>query len=556
MKPSKCIGLALLALLPACSAIRPFPERAPLWKDTQDFRTYSAIPAEHKAATIWDGVSETILRPIPSLLAVNPAGRAVDVNSVDEVPDSSWFTNRIGQKTMPLEEIAKGACAKPIDPKGPFEVLSAKPDGFNPGFLVKAPDGRKYFFKFDQHELQPERMSMAEVIGSLIYHSVGFTVPCYEVLYFDRAALVRGKSAMMKNERGEKIPMTDAFIDEAFKLVKLATDGKVRGVASLLLEGKSLGPWQYAGVDEDDPNDVIPHEERREVRAGYVLASWLSHFDTRDQNTMRTWMTDKGSSKGYVRHNILDFGDGLGNLTGADELSRRLGYSYYFDLPYMVRDFATLGVVERPWDRVKYGPGGPVLGYYDVENFVPDEWSPGYPNPAFNRMVESDAAWMARIIAEFRDPQIEAIVAMGKIKDEAVEAQLLSTLIGRRDKLLTRWFRNISPLTHPDVKSTPTGLDVCVRDLALYAGTIGTIQRRYETRLLAANGELLGEKFRSTRAAEMYCVHLPSAALATYSYSVVEIAGRSSVNPSEKPLRLHLYRAKSAWKIAGLERLE
>src|SRR5690606_33875920 len=109
------------------------------------------------------------------------------------------------------------ACEKPIDPKGPFEILSGKPDGFNPGFLVKAPDGRKYFFKFDQHALQPERMSMAEVIGSTIYHNVGFTVPCYEVIYFDRKALFIGKSAKLKNNKGEKVPLTESYLDQAFK---------------------------------------------------------------------------------------------------------------------------------------------------------------------------------------------------------------------------------------------------------------------------------------------------------------------------------------------------
>src|SRR5918994_4874023 len=34
--------------------------------------------------------------------------RAVNVNTPDEVPDSSWFTNRIGVRDLPLTEIARG----------------------------------------------------------------------------------------------------------------------------------------------------------------------------------------------------------------------------------------------------------------------------------------------------------------------------------------------------------------------------------------------------------------------------------------------------------------
>jgi len=33
---------------------------------------------------------------------------AVNVNTIDEVPDSSWFTNRIGRRRMTIDEIVRG----------------------------------------------------------------------------------------------------------------------------------------------------------------------------------------------------------------------------------------------------------------------------------------------------------------------------------------------------------------------------------------------------------------------------------------------------------------
>src|SRR5688572_4071804 len=34
--------------------------------------------------------------------------RAMNVNTIDEVPDSTWFTNRIGRREIPLEELVRG----------------------------------------------------------------------------------------------------------------------------------------------------------------------------------------------------------------------------------------------------------------------------------------------------------------------------------------------------------------------------------------------------------------------------------------------------------------
>src|SRR5215217_915149 len=35
-------------------------------------------------------------------------GRAQDVNTIDEVPDSSWFTNRIGSRPLTAADVVRG----------------------------------------------------------------------------------------------------------------------------------------------------------------------------------------------------------------------------------------------------------------------------------------------------------------------------------------------------------------------------------------------------------------------------------------------------------------
>src|SRR5436853_2154655 len=66
---------------------------------------------------------------------------AVNVNTLDEVPDSSWFTNRIGVRNMPIREMLRGANRfDPIEAREwrRWTVVSGKnPRGFQPGLRAE-----------------------------------------------------------------------------------------------------------------------------------------------------------------------------------------------------------------------------------------------------------------------------------------------------------------------------------------------------------------------------------------------------------------------------------
>src|SRR5688572_30316423 len=122
------------------------------------------------------------------------------------------------------------------------------------------------------------------------------------------------------------------------------------------------------------------------------------------------------------------------------------------------RGSPNLGFLDRPWHHAQFGRGGRVLGYYDLERYVPDQWRPGYPNAAYERMTEHDAAWMARIVAPLRDAHLHAIVARARFSDPTATDELFRILKGRRDRLLERWLTRLSPLTHARVE----GDRICV----------------------------------------------------------------------------------------------
>ena len=52
--------------------------------------------------------------------------RAMNVNTLDEVPDSSWFTNRIGRRAMPIDELVRGPDRRRRDLARRLDVSAAR----------------------------------------------------------------------------------------------------------------------------------------------------------------------------------------------------------------------------------------------------------------------------------------------------------------------------------------------------------------------------------------------------------------------------------------------
>lgn len=549
-------ALALLLVATGCGGgTRLFPPKEPLWRDP-DRRPFEAEPAEYESPFAWDAANQTVFRPISRFFAVDPAGEAVNVNALDEVPDSSWFENRIGRFGLSPEAAAAGPCKSPLpDRKGPWVIKAAKPNGFNPGFFIKASDGKRYLMKFDG-VVEGTRPTAADVVGTRLFHAAGYHVPCNRIVYFDRSILQIDPEARSENERGEEVKLGSADVEKVFSKALRVPDGRYRASLSLFIEGKPLGPWTYEGRRDDDPNDVVNHEDRRELRGLGVMAAWLGWFDTREQNTMAAWV--RSGNRGYVRHYLLDVGNAYGSIWEPPMMGRRIGHSYYLDFPYVVEDFFTLGVPERPWDRARFGRTGKVFSYFRVEDFDPELFRPGYPNPAFVRKSERDSAWMARIIARFSDRHLEAVVRTGLLVPE-YESRLLEVLRGRRDVVLRRYLSRLSPLAWPEVRLRDGKAELCLEDLALHAGVAPRSTRLYAARAY------LGSSFEpadiaSTRYSTdgRICAPLPDAQPGSSTIPAPLLVDLTAVTRGERPTfpaRVHLYQYdERRYRVVGLER--
>ncbi|HEY5950149.1 MAG TPA: hypothetical protein VIV40_31855 [Kofleriaceae bacterium] len=526
--------IAVLAMV-ACSApVRRFPLRAPLTVDP-DTTPFLPPPKEYKTPQVWDTIDNTLFGPLVDVLAVHDTPRARNVNALDEVPDSSWFQNRIDAIAADTAAFLRGACddAAP-DPAGPWTVVSGKPDGANPGFQVKDAKGQRYFFKPDGGRSR-ERQSVADFIGARVHYAAGFNTACTRIIYIQPSAFSISPKAKAENFVGDKVPFTPEMLKKVLDYGVKRSDGAVRGGLSQFLPGKPLGPWRDFGVRPDDPNDIIPHEDRRELRGSYILGALLSHYDAREQNSMDMWEAPGDDKPGYVKHFQLDFGDCLGSMSGWDRVTRRRGHVYEVEWPTAFVELVTFGLLPRPWRDPKMSPAGLTLGYYKAEPFDPEHYRTAYPFGPYARMTEADAAWGARILARITPEMIRALVASAELTDKLVERELVAALVGRREKLLQRYLTRLSPLARPRVD---TGR-LCVTDARIEGGLAvrGALTAQQAGRALAIE--------RGRNAAESCVGPLPT----SDDYTVVELRADGT-----HPLRVHLYKQDGAYQVAGIDR--
>jgi hypothetical protein len=101
-----------------------------------------------------------------------------------------------------------------------------------------------------------------------------------------REYLVVGKDATVRQPNGSTRRMRESDIDEQLRRAERNPDGSYRVGLSEALRGKVLEGFKYEGTRPDDPNDVIPHENRRELRGLRVFSAWLNHTDAKAINSM------------------------------------------------------------------------------------------------------------------------------------------------------------------------------------------------------------------------------------------------------------------------------
>lgn len=383
------------------------------------------------------------------------------VNTLGEVPDSAWFTNRHGRRRMTLEELRRGP-GDGSPPVPPLEVVGGKTEGSTPGFRMRDSRGRLYYVKTDPPE-HPEMATAADVIGARFFHAFGYSTPQNYLLYLKRSDLTVAPRATVSPVANRPRPMMERDLDDILRRLPRRPDGTWRLLASLEIAGESAGAFRYEGVRADDPNDIFPHQDRRDLRGLAIFCAWLNHTDVKGANSVDVVVEENGVR--FLRHYLIDFGSILGS-DGDGPKNTRHGHAYWISTQAEgLKKIFTLGLIPEPWEKVHY-PKAPAVGRFEATLFHPGRWRPNYPNPAFLARLPDDEFWAAKIVMAFTDEDIRAIVETGEYSDPGVEEYVISTLIARRDKIGEVCFDKVLPLDRFRVE----GDELRFEDLAVQYG--------------------------------------------------------------------------------------
>jgi hypothetical protein len=419
---------------PVIVAKRKFLHDDPLWKEPKP-RPVTVVESI-AINDLYDFLEQSFSVPRREKSAkrsgVSPA---LNVNTLGEVPDSEWYTNRHARHAMTILELVRGpGDANPPDPDGKWRVISAKSDGVTPGFVVEDAHGNRYLLKFDPPDY-PELASAADVIGSKLYYAFGYNTPENYIAYFRRDQLSLSESATWRDREGKKHALTARQIDAWLKAQPKNGEGQYRALASRLVAGKVVGPFEFGGTRSDDPNDVVPHQDRRELRGMNVFASWLNDTDAKAINTLDSLVDEGGVT--FVKHYRIDWGASLGSDSVRPKDVRR-GHEYAIDPSSIGVESLTFGFYLPKWMRASY-PSFRGVGTFDYQSFDPLHWKSNYPVTPFMLMDGQDAFWAAKQVMSFSDAEIRAIVATGRYSDPRATHWVTECLIKRRGMIGKAW---------------------------------------------------------------------------------------------------------------------
>src|SRR6266481_6393555 len=320
-------GVLALGTLGAASigARKKFYSDDPLWAMPRPHAVVNA--AKRTLSEYYDFFENSLFPPGQRAKHTGVYLPSEAINTVNEVPDSAWYTNRHGSRPMSLDELKQGPGDTTPPAAGVWTVTAAKNEGVTPGFRIRDAAGRQYLLKFDPLS-NPEMASAADRITSRFFHALGYNVPENYVVYFDRSRISIGGGSMLRDSSGKQRAITERDVEEMLAKTPRSADGEYRALASRVIPGQPLGPFEYFGTRSDDPNDLVAHEHRRDLRALRTFAAWLGHDDSKALNTLDMLVTENDVP--YIKHYLIDFGASLGSASFMAN-SPRDGNVYLFD---------------------------------------------------------------------------------------------------------------------------------------------------------------------------------------------------------------------------------
>jgi hypothetical protein len=191
--------------------------------------------------------------------------RAGNINTIDEVPDSSWFTNRIGTLPITTELLVRGPNSDVRPAPEKWVLLREKSSGTNPGFTAQDANGRTWFLQFDIPEF-PEGGTGAVEIATKLFWALGYNQVETFITTFDPSHAEIDPKAR-KRPSGARTPFTR---DDMTRVLERAAQCRrhlpgCRSPAS----GKGARAVPVSGTRSDDRTTSFSRAAARSARSAF-----------------------------------------------------------------------------------------------------------------------------------------------------------------------------------------------------------------------------------------------------------------------------------------------
>lgn len=482
----------LLTLLMAACGARParFADRPPA-KAVADDRP---VPLPRRTPFVEAfHVSDVYLRrPLVDALNAERFPYAKDVNALDEVPRSSWFSPvALEPQAFVREYAAEGPPVPPLR----FEQREE-------GWITIDSQGKTYALGGDVDSL-PATTTAALVIGSRLVRALGYRTPETWLFDRDKVGLEPGKGPP-----GARITATRWPV------------------------GIELGPTDMTYPRLDDPNDRVSHRDRRTLRALGIVAAWLDLGELGPRRLVDVYVGRPG--RGHVQHYVVGLEEALG--------AGRLGTPK--------PKISAVGTVRgRPfhnlWTLGLWRPNGGARPKAKSLLVLSPKLEPGAalaePFEPVDRLLPSDGYWAAKQLARIPSELIASVVADARIPDPAVARHVIAALEARRRTLVAHWFGKVTPCEVEGISGRTLLLsdEERPRDAAM---------RLYRVELVGDEGDALSPPFWVSGAEGEVRIELPEL---ERDYVVVRVR-RERANILSRPMEAHLVQDDGTARLVGV----
>lgn len=520
------ILVAFLLPVAGCGGYRParFAERPPVW-DVGDDKPIALPKKRVVHEPIWFA-DVYLRRPLMDALEAERIPDAGDVNALDEVPRSSWFDPR----ELPSAIFKRPGSPGP--PKPPLVVLAERATAGGTAFRVLDARGIAYELGVDPAD-RPGMKTAAAAIASRLVWALGYRCPEVHVTDLRLDDFVFDERAQRRD--GSRIDVEAALRSGP----PPSATGRFRVSAALWPVGIEVGPAPIASTREDDPNDLVPHRDRRSLRALHVLGSWLNFRRIGPHTIADVYVGPP--DEGHLQHFIV----GLDAALGAADVVREGDPEPAIPTLSPLESLFTLGLARSPRPAVTQ-TDWPAIGEFspDVD---PSTFAPPDPYEPIERILPADGYWAAKRIARLPRRLIAQAVRAAKIENPAAAAYLVETLEARKKVIVAHWYEKVSPLEVEGIR----GGDLLIGDRAIADGIARAETSAYSIEFFDEEGSRVAKTQKWQASGRRFRLPISPSAR-SIDYLVVRIVAKREGRSSPRAFEVHLVQRDGKAKVVGV----